>query len=116
MLTDGDRVCVADLPGYLWEGEIAAAAQPEDQFEPENDAAGAADRRPRYSLDEVINKASKTALMRALRETGGNCHRAAQLLGVSRYTVYRMIARYGLAAQRARQNPGLRALSGLKPT
>jgi transcriptional regulator with GAF, ATPase, and Fis domain len=116
MLTDGDRLCVADLPGYLWEGEISEAAQPDDQFEPENEAAGATDRRSRYSLDEVINRASKTALMRALRETGGNCHRAAQLLGVSRYTVYRMIARYGLAAHRTRQSPGLRALSGLKTT
>ena len=115
MLTDGDRLCVTDLPGYLWEGEISAA-QPEDHFEPENDAAGAADRRSRYSLEEVISRASKTALMRALRETGGNCHRAAQLLGVSRYTVYRMIARYGLAVHRTRQSPGLRAISALKTT
>jgi transcriptional regulator of acetoin/glycerol metabolism len=66
----------------------------------------------RFSLDEVINKASKTALLRALREAGGNCHRAAQLLGVSRYTVYRMIARYGLAPSRARQNSELDALAG----
>jgi transcriptional regulator with GAF, ATPase, and Fis domain len=61
----------------------------------------------------VINKASKGALIRALREAQGNCHRAAQLLGVSRYTVYRMIARYGLATHRGRQH-GLGALATAK--
>jgi DNA-binding NtrC family response regulator len=51
-------------------------------------------------------------LLLALRETGGNCHRAAQLLGVSRYTVYRMIARYGLAPNRTQRNTNLHAIPG----
>jgi len=50
-----------------------------------------------YSLDAVIREASKIALIRALEATEGNCHRAADLLGVSRYTVYRMLNRYNLA-------------------
>jgi transcriptional regulator with GAF, ATPase, and Fis domain len=49
-----------------------------------------------YSLDAVIREASKLALVRALQATQGNCHRAAELLGVSRYTVYRMLNRFGL--------------------
>jgi transcriptional regulator of acetoin/glycerol metabolism len=53
-----------------------------------------------YSLDAVIREASKLALLRALQATEGNCHRAAELLGVSRYTVYRMLNRYGLAEGR----------------
>jgi len=53
-----------------------------------------------YSLDSVIREASKLALIRALEATEGNCHRAAELLGVSRYTVYRMLNRYGLAEGR----------------
>ena len=36
------------------------------------------------------------ALVRALQKTGGNRRRAAQTLGVSRSTFYRMIARYGV--------------------
>jgi transcriptional regulator of acetoin/glycerol metabolism len=50
-----------------------------------------------FSLREATHQATKNALIRALRETGGNGPRTAQLLGVSRYTVYRLIARYGLA-------------------
>jgi len=36
------------------------------------------------------------ALVRALQKTGGNRRRAAQTLGVSRSTFYRMMARYGV--------------------
>ena len=53
-----------------------------------------------YSLDAVIREASKSALVRALQATEGNCHRAAELLGVSRYTVYRMLNRFGLGEGR----------------
>jgi len=101
MLTENNRIGIADLPNNLWEGEISP--EPWDHgAEDESDATDAEGARL-FSLDEVVNRASKTALTRALRETGGNCHRAAQLLGVSRYTVYRMIARYGMGNSRSRQ-------------
>src|SRR5229473_1178863 len=101
MLTDNDRVCIADLPENLWAGELSAELSTIDQFDDFSDPAA----------DGA--QASKGALIRALREAHGNCHRAAQLLGVSRYTVYRMIARYGLASHRGRQN-GLGALATAK--
>ena len=115
MLTDNDRVCIADLPENLWAGELSAIDQFDDFSDPEAGEAQAPAEQDRafLSLDAVINKASKSALIRALREAHGNCHRAAQLLGVSRYTVYRMIARYGLASHRGRQN-GLGALATAK--
>ncbi|MDO8433803.1 MAG: sigma-54 dependent transcriptional regulator [Candidatus Binatus sp.] len=74
--------------------------------------AGANGAEWSYSLDAVINEASKAALIRALEATNGNCHRAAELLGVSRYTVYRMLNRFGLAEARAyrglrKTNPGM---------
>jgi transcriptional regulator with GAF, ATPase, and Fis domain len=103
MLTDNDRLSIADLPTHLWEGEITPAEDWSEKVEDEHESEEM-DGDRQFSLDEVISRASKTALLRALRETGGNCHRAAQLLGVSRYTVYRMIARYGLGSIRSRQS------------
>jgi hypothetical protein len=44
------------------------------------------------TLDEII----KQTLVRLLSETGGNRRRTASVLGISRSTLYRMIARYGL--------------------
>jgi transcriptional regulator with GAF, ATPase, and Fis domain len=67
----------------------------------ESGADGTAGADWTYSLDAVINEASKAALIRALEATGGNCHRAAELLGVSRYTVYRMLNRFGMGEARA---------------
>jgi DNA-binding NtrC family response regulator len=43
-------------------------------------------------LDNVIKK----TLVRSLEQTQGNRRRAADLLGVSRSTLYRMLARYEL--------------------
>lgn len=44
------------------------------------------------TLDEII----KQTLVRLLRETRGNRRRTASLLGISRSTLYRMLARYGI--------------------
>jgi len=71
-------------------------------IEPEAGAApDGAEKAWPYSLDSVIREASKLALIRALQATQGNCHRAAELLGVSRYTVYRMLNRFGMAEGRS---------------
>jgi transcriptional regulator of acetoin/glycerol metabolism len=116
MLTDGDRVDVQMFPDYLAralaEGisvvaeaplEIAAKTQSNGHgFEPPKaDAAPTAvnaDAAP-LLLDEVI----KRTLMRSLEETEGNRRRAANLLGISRSTLYRMLTRYGLASDGGRR-------------
>lgn len=44
----------------------------------------------------ALEEAERSALHRALRQTGSNVSRAARLLGISRATLHRKIARHGL--------------------
>ena len=106
LMTDTDRIDLDDLPVGPEDAASEAIGVPVKTAAPngglelvEGGANGAAKDWP-YSLDAVIREASKLALVRALQATEGNCHRAAELLGVSRYTVYRMLNRYGLAEGR----------------
>jgi DNA-binding NtrC family response regulator len=57
----------------------------------EHPASDSGQARP-PTLDEVI----KQTLVRLLLETRGNRRRTASLLGISRSTLYRMLARYGI--------------------
>jgi DNA-binding NtrC family response regulator len=107
LMTDNDRIDLHDLPLRHDDAEGEALSEPLDGILSngaldlvENGGTGTAKEWP-YSLDAVIREASKLALIRALQATEGNCHRAAELLGVSRYTVYRMLNRYGLAEGRS---------------
>ena len=111
MLTDNETIALEDLPEFPWKDAAAGDAPPEAALAPLAIRADVSGAEPAHlSLDEAINRASKNALVGAVREAGGNCHRAAQLLGVSRYTVYRMIARYGLA-RRERNQLGIHAVA-----
>jgi two-component system response regulator HydG len=106
LMTENDRIDIDDLPYYPGDTTGEALGVPVEAML----AKGASDliesgsdedaREWPYSLDAVIREASKLALIRALQATEGNCHRAAELLGVSRYTVYRMLNRFGLAEGR----------------
>jgi two-component system, NtrC family, response regulator AtoC len=113
LMADGDSITLNELPSNVLEGreasavpitEVPTAAIPVEI--PDASAAAApatnseAAGESKFSLDAAIREASKDALIRALNATHGNCHRAADLLGVSRYTVYRMLARYGLTESR----------------
>ena len=105
-MTDSDRIDLDDLPFGQDANTGDALGVPAEAMLPngglelvEGGANGTANEWP-YSLDAVIREASKLALIRALQATEGNCHRAAELLGVSRYTVYRMLNRFGLAEGR----------------
>src|SRR6266481_2510531 len=111
LMTENDRITVEDLPIHVSEGTSPELADPIEESlddgapmmaaveQPE--AAPGAEKAWPYSLDAVIREASKLALIRALQATQGNCHRAAELLGVSRYTVYRMLNRFGMAEGRS---------------
>jgi DNA-binding NtrC family response regulator len=108
LMTETDRIDVDDLPAHLVEKTAAKISEPlEALARPASSADLGAEQANLgdikswpYSLDAVIREASKLALIRALEATHGNCHRAAELLGVSRYTVYRMLNRYSLSEGR----------------
>jgi DNA-binding NtrC family response regulator len=119
MLTDGDRIDVQILPEQVTrvlpllaveaEPPSAATARSEPNLTvvaltgahlPVNPGNGEA--AAPLLLDEVI----KRTLIRSLEETEGNRRRAADLLGISRSTLYRMMARYGLADEGTRRRVG----------
>jgi DNA-binding NtrC family response regulator len=122
MLTDGDRLCARDLPDHVMSlssslHELGAPGvvvnQPgeldrpnrtptESKLNPFNNEASGP-----LLLDEVI----KHTLMRSLEKTEGNRRRAANLLGISRSTLYRMLARYGLAEDGERRSVAAPALT-----
>jgi two-component system NtrC family response regulator len=49
-----------------------------------------------FNLREVRDRAEKDAVIRVLARANGNMTRAAELLGVSRPTLYDLINRFGL--------------------
>jgi transcriptional regulator of acetoin/glycerol metabolism len=107
LMTDLDRVTVSDLPAQI----LTVSNDPDEPMPapaPFGDPAvakllnpssqplsapdwGLPDKSP-LLLDDVIKK----TLQRSLQQSGGNRRRAADLLGVSRSTLYRMLARYEL--------------------
>ena len=108
LMTDLDRLTVSDLPTQILhvptdpDAPLPAPApfgDPEvakllksssDQLSTSQDW-GLPEKSP-LLLDDVIKK----TLVRSLQQSGGNRRRAADLLGVSRSTLYRMLARYAL--------------------
>ncbi len=102
LMTESDRLSIRDLPAQIvnaLSGHAVALQQSHTFGERERnkelagagcDNSGSEDAQ--FLLDNVI----KHTLIRSLEQTQGNRRRAADLLGVSRSTLYRMLARYGL--------------------
>ena len=105
LMSDSDRISYRDLPDSVTQAYPQAAATSAAMDDAVAEVPGiiaASEEEISHSLDSAIDRASKIALTQALQESSGNCVRAAELLGVSRYTVYRMINRYGVTAFRGR--------------
>lgn len=96
IMADSDRIDVDQLPAVLLEDSADSAVAGAVAGTESGESFEGNDVSP-VTLDAALQRASKDALVKALTEASGNCHRAARLLGVSRYTVYRMVARFGLA-------------------
>jgi DNA-binding NtrC family response regulator len=103
ILSDNDTIDLPDLPAQVVNGtgdellyvadELAALGPGAERVVRRSSALSFGEMPLGFLLDDVIKK----TLVRSLEETEGNRRRAADLLGVSRSTLYRMLTRYGLA-------------------
>jgi DNA-binding NtrC family response regulator len=102
ILSESNTIGVSDLPAQVVDGTGAEMMfPPAEPFDGGHALAAVARpssvidfvESPGFLLDDVIKK----TLVRSLEETEGNRRRAADLLGVSRSTLYRMLTRYGIA-------------------
>jgi transcriptional regulator with GAF, ATPase, and Fis domain len=102
LLADGNEIELCHLPIFSNDGSVqrerAFRAIPTAILE---SAPSLHEEAPKdFSLEMAIGDASKEILLRALKATDGHCEHTARLLGISRYTVYRMIARHRLGSLR----------------
>jgi len=87
IVTEGRTIQPDDLPDNI---QGTAARQPDSGAHAES---GLQASRPEAALPVPDEK---TALINALRQTGGNQTRAAQLLGINRVTVWNRMRKYGI--------------------
>jgi DNA-binding NtrC family response regulator len=95
-LGSDESLKLSDLPTHLWNhsSERALTPTPVQVASNENQSTSATAKSSGvFSLDAV----EKEALIRALQVSHGNKSKAAQLLGVSRKRLYRMLYEYGLS-------------------
>ena len=128
LMTDSDRLSLSDFPAHISSGRRAIQSPPASRpfGDPEVDQevmspgpgesmAWNACEDSQLLLDTVIKK----ALLKSLEQTQGNRSRAADLLGVSRSTLYRMLERYQLCVRtggvKLAENPTAPAVEAILP-
>jgi transcriptional regulator of acetoin/glycerol metabolism len=104
ILCEADAITIANLPEHIVDGSDAIFVGSSDHrpgssaVEAPTAFRGSAPKAPAHPTTSplLLDEVSKNTLLRSLEETDGKRRRAVDLLGVSRSTLYRMLARYGM--------------------
>jgi DNA-binding NtrC family response regulator len=98
LLTDDDRIDLGDLPDDLIERARESRRTPDGSgaLSASGNSSNGSDMPP--SLDDVM----KAAVQRSLVAAGGDCAKAARILGISRPAIYRKMVRYGISSTTVR--------------
>ncbi len=80
------RITLEDLPAKVRGGKAGAASR----------EAGADDLADLFAGMPTLDEVERRYLLHVLEATGGNRKRAAEVIGISRRTIYRMAARLGI--------------------
>jgi transcriptional regulator with GAF, ATPase, and Fis domain len=100
LMADGDRIDAAQIPLCVAEGSPTTAVKPAPaivQEEPVVESDPHPEPAPGdIAADLSLCESTKVAIVRALEQSHGSRRQAAQLLGISRSTLYRMLERYDL--------------------
>ncbi len=98
ILTDTPCLMATDLPEHICALPASGlhASNPPSADDPAREAREPIPNHSSNNTPLLLDEVIKRTLIRSLEETDGNRRRAADLLGVSRSTLYRMLARYGI--------------------
>jgi DNA-binding NtrC family response regulator len=109
LLSDSDRIDLEDLPRDVLAAQLPSTPGVVETVasSPQPVGAGPAlSPEPVRSAPSSLRDLTRDALMSALSHARGNRQRAARILGVSRTTLYRMLARYGLESLGREEDDG----------
>ncbi|HEX3409622.1 MAG TPA: sigma-54 dependent transcriptional regulator [Candidatus Binataceae bacterium] len=95
LLCENDRIDACDLPPELVE-EASAKLVPMASASSSGGSLGSHEAGNQAPADVTLDGVTKTAVSNSLAAAHGDCAKAARYLGISRPSIYRKMARYGL--------------------
>jgi len=116
LMTESDRLSLGDFPTHVSSGRPGGqfAPTPRPFGDPEVDQVVVPPASTRGALKDwsacedsqlLLDNVIKKALLKSLEQSQGNRRRAADLLGVSRSTLYRMLERYQMCERTGGAKP-----------
>jgi len=109
LLCEHDRIDSCDLPPELVEEAMARIAAQVAGSTAGADGTGPSSAHEEQPAPEVtLDDAMKAAVAQSLAAARGDCAKAALFLGISRPSIYRKMARYGLRRSGYRDRAGIR--------